>query len=365
MNELDSVIIVGPKKEAFGGVSTCVKDILNSPLKSNYSFHHLQTGRDRNEPSNLLNGILRTVNQLFTLVRLNKSFLNGLIHIHTASQLSFWRYSFFIILSKILGIPIVLHIHGAEFKEFYNSSNSVFKLLIINIIESTSHLIVLSEHWRSFFDNITPLVSKTIINNSVVNKNTIKQIQSTKSYDKVKILFLGAITERKGIKDIIKAIDVIGYNDRIQYDIGGFIVEEEKALVDSLEKLSERNSSVRLHFNISEEERDKLYLLSNVFILPTYAEGLPIAMLEAMSYSLAIISTPVGAIPEVIEESKNGFLINPGDYNALSKRFEFLSKNLDQVRSIGEKNLEIARLDYSNKAMSEKIGDIYYEVLKK
>ena len=108
----------------------------------------------------------------------------------------------------------------------------------------------------------------------------------------------------------------------------------------------------------------KLELLkkSSVLVLPSYNEGLPMAILEGMACGKAIISTTVGAIPEVVKE-ENGILIEPGDTEKLSEALITYCMNQETVEKIGKNNIALIHTKYSMDAMHQKLAQYYIDVM--
>ena len=103
---------------------------------------------------------------------------------------------------------------------------------------------------------------------------------------------------------------------------------------------------VRLLGPVSGQEKIDTFMKSDMFILPTYAENMPNTILEAMAAGLPVISTAVGAIPELIHQGENGFLIEPGDYQDLANRIEMLMENRELRTMMGAKSLEKVKKKY-------------------
>ena len=150
----------------------------------------------------------------------------------------------------------------------------------------------------------------------------------------------------------------------VSFIIAGAPVEEEPGLYDALDRKSgEYGDEFRLRPNVSNQEKNELYMGCDIFLLPTYAEGLPNALLEAMSFGLPVITTPVGAIPEVIKDGENGFLIDPGDAKALSDRIITLIEDPGLRETMGKNNIKSINTEFAQEKMIEKIDRIYQESL--
>lgn len=232
-----------------------------------------------------------------------------IMHLHTAADKSFWRNSDLVRLGKLFGRKIILHIHASRFKDFFNESTSRQKEKIIKTLNSVDRLIVLSESWKEWF--ISKGIderSVTILHNIAPEPETIPSAQSDDG--KTHFLFLGEIGKRKGVFDIIRAI--AGHRNeadgKMELKIGGNRNEEE--LISAI-KSNSLEDIVSFEGWVSGEKKVRLLNWADVYILPSFNEGLPISILEAMSYGCPIISTPVGGIPEVVTD--NGILVAPGN----------------------------------------------------
>ena len=128
--------------------------------------------------------------------------------------------------------------------------------------------------------------------------------------EKITILYSGRIGQRKGAFDLIEAWRKIGLKNKERAEliiIGDGKIEEARKMVDEY-GLEE---SCKVLGWVSEEEKNTILASSKIFILPSFNEGLPMSLLEAMSYALAPIITPVGGIPNIIEEGVNGSFVTP------------------------------------------------------
>ena len=101
-----------------------------------------------------------------------------------------------------------------------------------------------------------------------------------------------------------------------------------------------------------------------VFVLPSYYEGLPLALLEAMAHGLAVIATPVGAIPDVIADGRTGLLVPVGDADKLASAIVWMGRNQSDVRSMGQEGRKVVESRYSSAAMAEAYLHLYRELIR-
>ena len=251
-----------------------------------------------------------------------------IVHIHTASYNSFWRKSVFVMLSKILRRRVVLHIHGGNFKDF---SGMHYKQVNF-VLNRCDCVVVLSNTWKSWFENTFEGLNISIVPN-IVNLPVIYKNRSVEE-NKLTLLFLGFINERKGIFDLLEVMSI--HHDELMGKVN--LIIGGNGYIQKLKDMISANSLEDMASFcgwISGEEKTAKLNSADVFILPSYAEGLPISILEAMSYGLPIISTRVGGIPEVVSDMRNGFLVTPGDKDELYNAVMFMVNNSSKRKEMG------------------------------
>lgn len=234
---------------------------------------------------------------------------------HMSSKGSFTRTKALHELCKLFGVKDVIHLHGSEFKKWYQSVENKKQEEIRNLIRESDAFVVLGNKWEKFVGNIAPDANIVSLSNCV----KIPDCVADWSNDKLQFLYLGVLIPRKGVADLLKAVKLLaekGKIEKIQLNIAGVGPEEgelKKFVTDNqLEKYTNFMGW------ISGSEKEEALREANVFILPSYNEGLPVSILEAMSYGLPIISTNVGDISSAVYQDDNGFLVEPGDVEALS-----------------------------------------------
>lgn len=295
------VLMLGVSRNAKGGIASVVNNYYKCGLDDKIKLKYIETINDRCSVSK----ILKMFKGFFSYA-INVWFFD-VVHIHMASRMSTYRKSIYIIISKIVKKKVIIHIHGAEFNIFYEKECSLKRQRIIKkIINSADKIIVLSEEWKNYFSKIVNKNKIIVLNNSVfVPNNFIKKI------DTKKFLFLGEISKRKGIYDLLEVFsDVIKFDKDVQLLIGGDgeVIKVKKFIMkNKLEK------NIKLLGWLSNSEKNKYLKKCSFSVLPSYAEGMPMSILEAMAYKNIVISTRVGGIPEIIQNNKDGILINPGD----------------------------------------------------
>jgi glycosyltransferase involved in cell wall biosynthesis len=300
--------------------------------------------------------ILGVTKLVYTLI-INRKIL--IIHIHSASYGSFYRkYIIFIITKYIFRKKTIYHIHGGGFEVFYKKCNALSKRMIKDLLGRTDVVICLSRSWSEYYEN------NFKIRRLIILPNIIDYPKKTEAVEKngvITFLFLGLVSEAKGIFDLIEVIakNKEHYRTRIKLLIGG------NGDIQHLKDLIARNNIediVEFLGWISSKEKTEVLNYSDVFILPSYNEGLPISIIESMSYGKAVISTNVGGIPEIVLNGKNGLLINPGELDQIAQALDFFLENPELIVEYGAYSEKMIQKHLPHSVIHELI-DIYKSAL--
>lgn len=278
-----------------------------------------------------------------------------LVHAHAAMRGSFWRKGLFTSLARLFGVPVILHLHGSEMKPFYESQRPILQRLIRRHLEKATRVIVLSESWREFVGRIAPAAHVVIVPNYVV----VPPAANDGEQSPQDILFLGLIGPRKGTFDLIPAFaEVASVYPDAKLTIGGNgEIEQAKNLISSLDL----DGRAKLAGWVGLEAKERLLRSSGIYVLPSYNEGLPMSVLEAMAAGLAVITTRVGGIPELITDGVDGLLIEPGDREGLKRSLLALLED-DQLRQrLAKAGRSRVKEKYSDEAILPLLRQIYRE----
>lgn len=313
-----------------------------------------------NDNNSLINSIVFIKSIIYYLKALLERKID-LAHIHTSYGRSFYRKIFFICLSSLFKVKIILHFHASKFDEFFIDSSGLKKRIIEFFLKKTDAIVLLCNNWKEKIDRKFDLKNTFVINNSV--PFDIQQVRSNKNYKdsnlkSVKILFLGVLIKTKGIYDIIEiAHNLTSISCKIIICGKG---KEEKNL---LKKVKEKNLN-NIEYLGWASGKNKFSILNNcdIFLLPSYNEGMPMAILEAMAFGLPVISTKIAGIPDMVIDGENGYLLNPGDINGFVEKIKILILNQNKRRNFGEKSKIIAK-KFKREKIAEEWHILYQKIL--
>lgn len=233
------------------------------------------------------------------------------VHVNMAERLSLFRKGVIIATCRALGIPVVLHLHAAQLHHFYRDLPVPLKALTRWFFALSSHCVVLGHASKAFVTQTlkVPENRVEIVTNGVPPPSIPRRIP--RPGEPRRVLFLGNLSERKGVSDLLKALAQPGFSpDKVQVSIaGGGDVEAYTKLADELGVAS------LVHFVgwADQSTAARLMAESDALILPSYDEGLPLVILEALANGVAVICTPVGEIPTALTDGENACFVAPGD----------------------------------------------------
>ena len=369
----NSVALLGPFPPASGGIASNLQNLLASPLKEKYHFYCVPTtsrkcGSEQYQHETKYLKIQRIVVELFKYAIFLKKNNPDFVHINTSFGTgSFWRDSVYMAISRIWCKKVLFQIHGGNLNEFLQLYGKITNAVIKKIFKMPSIIGVLSLKQQQPFIE-AGFSSKVIIFPNMLdvglfvkNSNEARLKFKFPQDQKIIVFIAPHLFLKKGVYEFLKAASLV-LEDRndVCFVIAG-TGGEEKKMKDYCEKNNIR-PYIRFMGNLTHHDVILLLSAADIFTLPSYSEGLPMVILEALAAGLPVISTNVGAIPEVILDGENGFILEPKDYKSLTEKILFLLKNPGRRKAMGERNeIKVSR-NYDLKVVAE-LFDSYYQKL--
>jgi glycosyltransferase involved in cell wall biosynthesis len=308
------VVMSGPRPPSIGGMATVIDDVARSSLGRNVELILFDTGK-RTPAGRSLGQAIRARLAIWrawwqALAPAERT----IAHIHTCSGLTYFLDGTFALLARVRGVPVVLHIHGARFDVFLDGLNRPTRWLARRIAKLAARVVVLSGEWQQKMSTRLPGAKLTIIENGVAEP---PPIAAEKVADEITVLFLGNLCQRKGVWDLLACAGQLPPGVRVAL-VGG---EEDPGIAAQVQQYLERENlkqRIEMVGPAVGEAKFRWLRKADIFVLPSYAEGVPISMLEALAAGLPVIVTPVGGIPSVLEEGIHALFVSPGDRTALA-----------------------------------------------
>jgi glycosyltransferase involved in cell wall biosynthesis len=365
------VLVVGPHPSQIGGVATFLGILLSSEiLRQNYKLIHLDTSRS--EQGIGVAGKFAPINLVY-FMRQYTRFLQvslqskpQIMHIPINMSWAFWKEAAFILLAQKLGMKVVAHLHEGAFDKYYLKCSTFVRWLIGRVLHHADVVIALSNRWKDFLlKEVSSDLNIEVVPNTVdpLFASAIHKAEMENS-EKI-VLYVGGLGYKKGVFDILKAVPiVVSYFRDAHFFFAGS--PENRSVREDLRQISaEGNLNGHIEFLgvVTGQEKLALFQKATLFVFPSYADNLPYALLEAMSVGLPVITTPVGSIPEIVQDGKNGFLIEPGDYKALAERIIKLLRNSALRQEMAFSNTKLIQNSYLPETASRRFDQIYSKLV--
>lgn len=344
---MTKVLVVATSKKTRGGITAVLKLYEQSRMWSDYHCRWIGTHRDGSSIVKLWY-VFTALLQYVVLLP-----FYDIVHIHFSLQTTAKRKLPFFKLAKALGKKTVIHLHcGSQIDEIWNERYQyMFEHCDCGVLLSESLKEKIEEHIGKF-DKL-----KVVYNPCPIITDTTK-------YEKQNfILFSGTLYEGKGYKDLIKAFAKIA-SKYPQWRV----VLAGNGEEDHAKKLARElgiESHVELLGWVSGEVKRKAFSEAKALCLPSYAEGFPMAVLDAWAYGLPVVTTPVGGVPDVAINGKNMLLFNPGDVETLAKKLELIISDAGLREKMAVESTKLAKGKFCIESVTEQVAEIYEEVVKK
>ena len=316
-----TVLVVGPSASK-GGIATVLRVHRSMALWKVARCRLLSTYDERSAISKLMAMLAAYAVAPFLIFR------SSLIHIHVAAQRSMWRKLPIALLAKLMGKAYIIHLHAA-------SEKSVFMLtpqwIVRTLFLLSYRVVVLSESWKTIVNAYIPDARVAVIHNSVAG-----QLPAELDHDSQTgrmVLYAGKLEHRKGYLELLRAAsEVVKHFPDVRFCFAGH-GEIDQARTEA-QRLNIANSVSFLGW-LRPDEIGRYYRGASIFCLPSFDEGLPMSVLEAMSFSLPVVCSPVGGLQDLISDGEDGIFVEAGNIHSIARGLMELLSNPERASRIG------------------------------
>ena len=337
------VAIVGT--QARGGIRAVIENHIQAGVYDGYK-HYFIASHDEAGVAKRLALALSSLLSLVTLIIRGKI---SICHLHGSMKGSIYRKALLTSVCRLFGCRIIFHLHGSEFAKTYDNAGQFYQRLVRYVLNHSNSVFVLSTYWKTYVGSISNNPDIRVINNfpSPVFEDLYEKRDFSRS-ETAELLFLGYIGHRKGIYDLVEAVDLL----KVKGVKGFRITVGGNGEVDKLRTLI-ADKGLNEYFKVigwvSGEQKYELLKKSQLLLLPSHNEGLPIAILEALSSGLAVLSTRVGGIPDAIRDERYGLLVNPGQPEELANAISRYLDTDDLIETVARNARKLYDSAYSSK----------------
>lgn len=312
-----SVLMLGTDPRTRGGIAAVIETLLLGGLSERVPVTFIPTHTDGTRTAKVLR-FIRALGEVCAHLALRRAVL---VHAHVSSNASFWRKSLLLLFARRFGVPTIFHLHSGGFAKWSTQGGSRFafrRWWVRHTLEASDTVILLTRHWESWVNDYAPKSHTIVIGNPVRVPARLPPVDARgSSHGSGRVLFLGWIYDFKGVYDLLHAWVVFR-----EHCYGWRLVIGGKGEVDKLlataEQLGIREDVDFLGW-ITGKDKERELRTADIFVLPSYVEGMPVSLLEAMAFGVPVICTPVGGVPDMLTENDHAAWVQPGDIAGLAK----------------------------------------------
>lgn len=357
------VVMIGADRSVKGGVSAVVNNLYQAGLDEKVELTYIGTMVDGGKAK-------KACKAFFALFRFICSMPGtDIVHVNMAADASCLRKMIFMKAAKLFHKKIVIHEHGGDFQGFfYERCDERMRQRIKKALNRAELFLVLSDAWKDFFSELVDPAKILVMQNAV----PVPQKAKT-DYSSHRAVFLGRLCREKGIGELLLSVPLI--RKRIpdfQLVLGGFW---ENGNEDLQKRAQELSDAVICPGWVSAGERERLFETCSIFVLPTWFEGQPVSLLEAMAAGMCVAASAVGGIPQIVADKKEadanflpegwdgcGILMEAKNAEKLAGVMIRLLEDEALRRKLGERARDRILEQYDMDRYVEKLVDYYESV---
>jgi glycosyltransferase involved in cell wall biosynthesis len=352
MNPRKHIVMLGTSSDAWGGIASVINVYRQEGLFERGRIIYLTTH---------CTGPAIEKFRRFLCSWLSFGAMLALGRVHVAADTSFWRKACFLLPAFLFRVPTVLHLHAGHFPQFYeHRCNRLAKAAIRYVFDHVDRLVVVSAALKDWAESISANQQVRTKVVTIYNPMPMPDLADFTLRTPTHVLFLGRLGNGKGTYDLLAAIRrIVDRHPNVKVILGGD--GEVERTRDAVRQLGlDENVEVRGWVNAT--AKAQLLAQAAIYVLPSYAEGLPMSVLEAMSTGLVVVATQVGGIPEAVTNGIEGWLVPPGDVDALAQALDSLLSNADVRRRMGMAGRTKAETVFSSKLVIPLIEKLYRQL---
>ena len=354
-----TILILGPDRGAMSGVTTHVNLLLDSRLADDYDLVHFQVGSEGRDEGRFARGLRLALSPfaLFFTILFRHA---AVVHIHTSlNPRAYWRDLAYLFVSKLAFARVVYQVHGGKLPRDFFAGSRLLTAFLNLTLRIPDVVVVLAKCELGAYRQFIPHRNVVVIPNGI-DVRPFDAVPVVRSFpDKpLRLLYIGRIAREKGLYEALQGMRIaneLGVDSRLIVAGGGPELQRLRRYAVAI------GLGSRVVFSGPVFGQDKVKLLEgcDAFLLPSYAEGLPYALLESMAAGVPVIATPVGAIPDVLTNGTHGLLVPPRDGKAIAEALATLAADRERLSWMSRACRRRIRAAFSIERLAAEFDGIY------
>jgi glycosyltransferase involved in cell wall biosynthesis len=367
MSESPTILVIGPTPPPFHGVSVATDAVLTSALRERFRLCHLDLSDRRgiqhvDKPD--FHDVVLFLKQWGRLIALLRKERPGVAYLPLSqSTIGFLRDSLLILPAWIAGAHVVLHLHGGNFKAWYDSRSFLIRAYVRMVFRRVTYVAVLGESLRHLFDGLIASNRIAVVPNGIDWPAVHKTPLETHKLRRYRILHLSTLSRLKGAPDLLAAVPyVLKIRQDVEFMLAGpWLHEKDRREAESFVAHHGLSDYVVFSGPVSTiEHKRSVYAAADLFVFPgVQQEGQPLVVLEAMASGLPVLCTNRGCLRDTVVEGECGLEVRPSDPEHLAERILWFLDHPEEVERMGRNARERFEQFYTSEQFVRHLGDLF------
>lgn len=362
-------VLIGPlSSDRSESVSSVNRAFLNG-LSDRYNFLSLDAtrtrGNTRQTALNLVNAFYLTQQMWRWLAQLYKH-RPDVAHYAISSGWAMEKGLLFLKLARMFGVKALGHLHSGGFIDHWRRLPRWRKQWAAREFQNLDGLVLASPWWRDEIGKHVPIPPERlfVVNNPIDEAFEQAALRMPRTQGRNVVLALGVMGRAKGVFDILAAAALAVEKAEFTLVLAGS--EREPNILNDLRAQVEKQSMTRIleiRSVINDHEKEKLFEQATIFLLPSYYENFPLVLVEAAAAGLAIITTPVGAVPEFFQDGVSARFVEAGNVAQISAVLTELVNEPEERLRLGSAAREMFRQRLTRVGIMASLDRVYLKIL--
>jgi len=367
MSESPTILVIGPTPPPFHGVSVATDVVLKSALRKRFRLCHLDLADRRgiqhvDKPD--FHDVVLFLKQWWKLLAILRKERPSVAYLPVSqSTIGFLRDSLLILPAWIAGARVVLHLHGGNFKSWYDSRGFLMKAVVRMVLRRVSYVAVLGDSLRHLFDGLIASDRIAVVSNGIDWPAVHKPAPELNKPRRYRILHLSTLNRLKGAPILLAAVPhVLKVRQDVEFNFAGpWSHEENRREAESFVAHHGLSGHVEFAGPVSTlDHKRSIYSSADLFVFPgLQQEGQPLVVLEAMASGLPVLFTDRGCLKETVIEGESGFEVRRNDPQHLADRILWFLDHPEELERMGRNARERFERLFTSERFVHCLGDLF------